>query len=56
MSLPFSCMNGNIHSQTTKNRKENKMRKPRCYYESKFYHVMIQGDEKKYIFQNDESM
>lgn len=28
------------------------MRKPRFYYESNFYHVMVQGDEKKYIFQS----
>lgn len=28
------------------------MRKPRYYYESNFYHVMVQGDEKKYIFQS----
>ena len=27
------------------------MRKPRYYYESNFYHIMVQGDEKKYIFQ-----
>ena len=26
------------------------MRKPRYYYESNFYHVMTQGDEKKFIF------
>lgn len=26
------------------------MRKPRYYYESNFYHIMVQGDEKKYIF------
>ena len=28
------------------------MRKPRYYYESNFYHVMVQGDEKKYIFKS----
>lgn len=28
------------------------MRKPRFYYEANFYHVMVQGDEKKYIFQS----
>lgn len=28
------------------------MRKPRYYYESNFYHVMVQGDEKKFIFQS----
>ncbi len=26
------------------------MRKPRYYYEANFYHVMTQGDEKKFIF------
>lgn len=28
------------------------MRKPRYYYESNFYHVMVQGDEKKYVIMN----
>lgn len=28
------------------------MRKPRFYYEANFYHVMVQGDEKKYVFQS----
>ncbi|MBQ9280447.1 MAG: transposase [Clostridia bacterium] len=31
------------------------MRKPRYYYESNFYHIMVQGDEKKYIFQNSQN-
>ena len=26
------------------------MRKSRDFYESNFYHIMVQGDEKKYIF------
>ncbi len=28
------------------------MRLPRYYYESNFYHIMVQGDEKKYIFKD----
>ena len=28
------------------------MRKPRYYYESNFCHIMVQGDERKYIFQS----
>ena len=31
------------------------MRKPRYYYESNFYHVMVQGDEKKYIFKSSRN-
>ena len=30
------------------------MRKPRYYYVTSFYHIMVQGDEKKFIFSNDE--
>ena len=30
-------------------------RKARCYHEAEFFHVMVQGDEKKYIFKRDES-
>lgn len=29
------------------------MRKPRYYYESNFCHVMVQGDEKKFIFKDN---
>ncbi len=28
------------------------MRKPRYYYETYFYHIMVQGDEKKHIFKS----
>lgn len=31
------------------------MRKPRYYYASSFYHVMVQGDEKKYVFQKGKN-
>ncbi len=31
------------------------MRKPRYYYESNFYHVMVQGDERKIIFQSSRN-
>lgn len=31
------------------------LRKPRYYYDSSFYHVMVQGDEKKYIFENEKN-
>ena len=31
------------------------MRKPRYYYESNFYHIMTQGDEKKFIFKTDKN-
>ncbi len=31
------------------------MTKPRYYYESNFYHIMIQGDEKKNIFKSDRN-
>ena len=31
------------------------MRKPHYYYESNFYHIMIQGDEKKNIFKSDRN-
>ncbi len=31
------------------------MRKPRYYYESNYYHIMIQGDEKKNIFSSDRN-
>ncbi|MBQ9314151.1 MAG: hypothetical protein IJ220_04000 [Clostridia bacterium] len=31
------------------------MRKPRYYYESNFYHIMVQGDEKKNIFKSDKN-
>ena len=29
-------------------------RKPRYYYQSSFYHIMVQGDEKKYIFKQEK--
>ncbi len=31
------------------------MRKARNYYESKFYHIMVQGDEKKCIFKDSKN-
>lgn len=31
------------------------MRKPRYYYETNFYHIMVQGDEKKNIFKSDKN-
>jgi hypothetical protein len=31
------------------------MRKPRYYYESNFYRIMVQGDEKKFIIQEYKS-
>ena len=35
------------------NERKKRMRKPRYYYESNFCHVMVQGDEKKFIFKDN---
>lgn len=43
ITLPFFCVRSDC------------LRKPRYYYETSFHHVMVQGDEKKYVFKNEKN-